>query len=98
MLANVAHALDYSRDASAQPARHAEAAANIVTLTGAGEARWADAALQNVTPGSNFPSALSVIYGHFHPRRHLVDAHYFREARTGAFVVWKQETCVQRMG
>jgi transposase-like protein len=39
--------------------------------------------------------AHSFIYGHFHPRRHRMSACTYREARAGAFTVWRQETCVK---
>jgi putative transposase len=37
----------------------------------------------------------AMIYGHFRPRRHLMTADQYRRARTKAFRVWRQETCVQ---
>jgi putative transposase len=40
-----------------------------------------------------FLSARSMIYGHFHPRRHLMTAAKYRRARAEAFLVWRQETC-----
>jgi putative transposase len=43
-----------------------------------------------------FLSAHAVIYGHFHPRRHRMTARTYRFARTAAFRVWQQETCVRR--
>ena len=42
-----------------------------------------------------FLSAHSMIYGHFRPRRHLMTAGQYRQARDRAFRVWRQETCVQ---
>ena len=42
-----------------------------------------------------FLSAHAMIYGHFHPRRHLMTAAQHRRARTKAFRIWQQETCVQ---
>src|ERR1700685_4409561 len=42
-----------------------------------------------------FLSAHSFIYGHFHPRRHLMAATAYRSFRSGAFNVWPQETCVR---
>ncbi|MFC7557317.1 IS6 family transposase [Pseudoroseomonas wenyumeiae] len=42
-----------------------------------------------------FLSAHSMIYGHFHPRRHLMTAGEYRRARTKAFRSWQQETCAQ---
>jgi putative transposase len=44
----------------------------------------------------DFLFAHSFIYGHFHPRRHRMSACTYREARAGAFTVWRQETCVRR--
>jgi putative transposase len=35
------------------------------------------------------------IYGHFRPRRHLMTAAQYRQTRTKAFRIWRQETCVQ---
>ena len=35
------------------------------------------------------------IYGHFHPRRHLMSAGQYRRTRAKAFRIWQQETCVQ---
>jgi putative transposase len=40
-------------------------------------------------------SAHGMIYGHFRPRRHFMTAGGCRRARTKAFQVWQQETCVQ---
>jgi putative transposase len=42
-----------------------------------------------------FLSAHAFIHGHFHPRRHLTTARRYRAARSAAFRVWDQETCVQ---
>ena len=42
-----------------------------------------------------FPSAHSLIYGHFRPRRHLMTAPSYRRSRAKAFRTWQQETCVQ---
>ena len=42
-----------------------------------------------------FLSSHAMIYGHFRPRRHLMTAAQYRRARAKAFVVWRQETCVQ---
>ncbi|MFC0387122.1 DDE-type integrase/transposase/recombinase [Muricoccus vinaceus] len=42
-----------------------------------------------------FLSAHSMIYGHLRPRRHLMTATKYRRARTKAFWIWQQETCVQ---
>jgi putative transposase len=43
-----------------------------------------------------FPSYHAMIYGHFRPRRHLMRAAEYRDARVKAFRIWRQETCVQR--
>jgi putative transposase len=43
-----------------------------------------------------FLSAHGMIYQHFRPRRHLLTATGYRRARTRAFRVWRQETCVHR--
>jgi putative transposase len=42
-----------------------------------------------------FLSAHGMIYGHFRPRRHLMTASDYRRARTKAFRIWQQATCVQ---
>ena len=42
-----------------------------------------------------FLSSHAMIYGHFRPRRHLMTAAQYRRARTEAFRVWRQGTCVQ---
>ena len=42
-----------------------------------------------------FLAAHSMIYGHFRPRRHLMTVGEYRRARTKAFQIWQQETCVQ---
>ena len=42
-----------------------------------------------------FLTAHGMIYGHFRPRRHLMTAGEYRRARTKAFQIWQQETCVQ---
>jgi len=41
-----------------------------------------------------FLSVHGLIYGHFRPRRHLMAAADYRRARTKAFGIWRQETCV----
>jgi putative transposase len=43
----------------------------------------------------NFLSAHAFIFGHFHPRRHLMAATAYRAIRPEAFTVWKQETCAR---
>src|SRR5690349_12167690 len=43
----------------------------------------------------HFLSSHAMIYDHFHPRRHLMSAGQYRRARTKAFQIWKQETCVR---
>jgi putative transposase len=50
------------------------------------------------SPGraQDFLSAHAIIYGHFRPRRHRLSAGHYRRARTKAFRVWQQETCVQQ--
>jgi putative transposase len=40
----------------------------------------------------NFLFARAFVYGHFHPRRHLMAATTYRTIRSEAFGVWKQET------
>jgi putative transposase len=45
-----------------------------------------------------FLFAHSFINGHFRPRRHLLSARSYRRARSKAFNVWRQETCVQSAG
>jgi putative transposase len=42
-----------------------------------------------------FLSSHAMIYGHFRPRRHLMTAIEYRNARAKAFRIWRQETCVQ---
>jgi putative transposase len=42
-----------------------------------------------------FLSAHSMIYGHLRPQRHLMSAVRYRRARTRAFRVWREETCIQ---
>ncbi len=42
-----------------------------------------------------FLSSHAMIYGHFRPRRHLMTAGQYRQARAEAFLVWRQETRVQ---
>jgi putative transposase len=42
-----------------------------------------------------FLSAHAMIYGHFHPRRHLMTANQYRRSRDKAFRIWQQETCAQ---
>jgi putative transposase len=44
---------------------------------------------------NDFLSAHAFIYGHFHPRRHLLAASAYRTLRTEAFKVWQQDTCVR---
>jgi putative transposase len=44
---------------------------------------------------NDFLSAHAFIYGHFHPRRHLLAASAYRALRTEAFSVWQQDTCVR---
>ena len=42
-----------------------------------------------------FVSAHAMIYGYFHPRRHLMTAAQHRRVCAKAFRIWRQETCVQ---
>jgi len=50
------------------------------------------------SPGQaqRFLSAQGPIYQHFRPRRHLMSAAAYREARAQAFAVWREETCAQQ--
>jgi putative transposase len=43
-----------------------------------------------------FLSAHASIYGHFHPRRHLMKASEYRVARANAFNIWTHETCAKK--
>ena len=43
-------------------------------------------------PAQRFLSSHAMIYGHFRPRRHLMTAIEYRNARTKAFRIWRQET------
>jgi putative transposase len=36
-----------------------------------------------------------MIYDHFRPRRHLMEAVEHRTARAKTFRIWQEETCVQ---
>jgi putative transposase len=49
------------------------------------------------SPGQaqRFLSAHAMIYGHFHPRRHLMTANQYRRSRDKAFRIWQQETRAQ---
>ena len=49
------------------------------------------------SPGQaqRFLFAHSFIYGHFRPRRHLMSASNYRQARADAFKNWLQDTCVR---
>ncbi|MXP65309.1 IS6 family transposase [Roseomonas sp. M0104] len=42
-----------------------------------------------------FRSAHAFIHGHFRPRRHLMPASQYRNARAKALRIWCQETCAQ---
>ena len=57
--------------------------------------RAPDATIQIARAGQDFLSAHAFIYGHFHPRRHLLAASAYRAIRTEAFNIWQQETCVR---
>jgi len=46
----------------------------------------------------DFLAAHAIIYGHFRPRRHRLDAVGYGRARTKAFRIWRQETSVQQAG
>jgi putative transposase len=46
----------------------------------------------------NFLSAHAFIYGHFHPRRHLLAADAYRTIRCEAFNTWYLETCARPAG
>jgi putative transposase len=35
-----------------------------------------------------FPSAHAMIYGHYHPRRHLMTGNQHRRSRDKAFRIW----------
>ena len=41
-----------------------------------------------------FLSSHAMIYGHFRPRRHLMNTAQYRRTRDKAFRVWHEETCV----
>jgi putative transposase len=45
----------------------------------------------------DFLSAHAIIYGHFRPRRHRLNAASYRRARTKAFRTWRQETSFQQV-
>jgi len=45
----------------------------------------------------DFLSAHSFIYGHFHPRRHLLAANAYRAVRSEAFKIWQSETCARNV-
>jgi putative transposase len=47
-------------------------------------------------PAQHFHSANAFIHGHFHPRRHRLATSAYRDIRSEAFDVWRQETRVQR--
>jgi putative transposase len=42
-----------------------------------------------------FLAAHAMIYGHFRPRRYLMAADQYRQARDTAFRTWRRETCAQ---
>jgi putative transposase len=43
----------------------------------------------------DFLSAHAFVYGHFHPRRHQFAAPDYRDIRSRAFNIWRQETSAQ---
>ena len=45
----------------------------------------------------DFLSAHSFIYGHFHPRRHLLAANAYGAVRSEAFKIWQSETCARNV-
>jgi putative transposase len=45
----------------------------------------------------SFLSSHAFIYGHFHPRRHLLAARAYRQIRWHAFKTWHQVTCARRI-
>ena len=51
--------------------------------------------VKSPTQAQEFLSAHGFIYGHFHPRRHLMSASMYRKVRAKAFKVWLLETCGQ---
>jgi putative transposase len=50
---------------------------------------------KSAAQAQRFLSAHGMIYGHFRPRRHLMTAAEYSQARAKMFRVWRQETCVQ---
>jgi putative transposase len=42
-----------------------------------------------------FLSAHAFVHGHLHPRRHLMPASAYCNARSEAFNIWRRETCTQ---
>jgi len=48
-----------------------------------------------IIPLIHILSAHGPIYGHFRPRRHRMAASVYRSARTNAFEVWREETCIR---
>jgi putative transposase len=45
----------------------------------------------------DFLSAHAIIYEHFRPRRHRLNAVRYRRVRAMAFRTWRQETSVQQV-
>jgi putative transposase len=43
----------------------------------------------------DFLSAHDLIYGHFHPRRHLMSARAYWKVRAKAFKIWQSEMCAR---
>ena len=50
---------------------------------------------KSLEQAQRFLSSHAMIYGHFRPRRHLMTAAEYRDARAKAFRIWRQETRVQ---
>ncbi len=56
---------------------------------------WQCQRFKSLRQAQRFLSPHAMIYGHFRPRRHLMTAAQYRRARAKAFIVWRQETCVE---
>ena len=57
---------------------------------------WQIPKLKLAEQAQRFLSAHSMIYGHFHPRRHLLNASGYQHARNKAFRVWLQKSAPRR--
>ena len=68
--------------------------ASVTARNASTTAKATNAEVQIVRSGPAISAPNALIYGHFRPPCHLMAAACYRRARSKAFRIWRQETCV----